>query len=546
VVTDKNGCTNSSNTILLYEYCGDGYGSGRCNNEPCVSNDSIGFKYSNLGFCNEIRFENTSTSGHMVGSLIYYFETPDGEQNTIMPNFDYTFTQAGYYEVILLGEVPDLNSPGDYCTDFHVEIVKVPVAANFFAFPGCVDEEISFENTSTFLTGSSIASYAWDFDDSSGANNASTDENPTHTYSAPGIYEVSLTITADDGCISRITHEVEVLPEMIPDFDISTSTCIDQGILFEAITDVNIAKYTWIIEDPTSSSGQTNRVGENMIHTFDTPGTFDVTLETLDIFGCTASFTKSVLVSAQDLTGDIAITPGQDICSGELATLTAPSGGIAYLWSTGESTPTIEVGTAGEYEVTVTNSNGCEYIPDPTFVNVLVGPEMIIRGHTYPEGSGWDGIRHFERMEVCIDEDFEISRRWNSSYDFTWSIGGTGTYLSKSDLVALGIGEHTITLEASKNNSSCIYTSEPFTLVIHDLPSVVQIASNLPDLCEGNLHTLSVISPDPQLKYYWNNGRVGTQITTSSSGSYYVTAVNDLGCSRNSNYVHIQNKPEVE
>jgi hypothetical protein len=49
-------------------------------------------------------------------------------------------------------------------------------------------------------------------------------------------------------------------------------------------------------------------------------------------------------------------------CQGEVVTLTANVTGtpaVAYLWSTGETTQSIEVGASGTYDVTVTNILGC-------------------------------------------------------------------------------------------------------------------------------------------------------------------------------------------
>ena len=45
-------------------------------------------------------------------------------------------------------------------------------------------------------------------------------------------------------------------------------------------------------------------------------------------------------------------------CQGNNVLLTA-TGGTSYVWSTGETTSTITVGTAGAYTVTVTDGSGC-------------------------------------------------------------------------------------------------------------------------------------------------------------------------------------------
>ena len=47
---------------------------------------------------------------------------------------------------------------------------------------------------------------AWDF----GGDGTSTEENPSHTFSAEGIYEVSLTVTASDGVVGTSSESIEV------------------------------------------------------------------------------------------------------------------------------------------------------------------------------------------------------------------------------------------------------------------------------------------------------------------------------------------------
>ena len=53
-------------------------------------------------------------------------------------------------------------------------------------------------------------SWSWDFDDSFSANNTSTDQHVVHTYTQPGIYNVSLTIK--EGCQkdTSVTREITV------------------------------------------------------------------------------------------------------------------------------------------------------------------------------------------------------------------------------------------------------------------------------------------------------------------------------------------------
>ncbi|AUC79304.1 hypothetical protein CW736_07860 [Nonlabens sp. MB-3u-79] len=56
------------------------------------------------------------------------------------------------------------------------------------------------------------------------------------------------------------------------------------------------------------------------------------------------------------------------ICAGVAETIDAGPGFSSYLWSTGETTQTIDVASGGDYTVTVTNSDGCDSMATVTVV----------------------------------------------------------------------------------------------------------------------------------------------------------------------------------
>ena len=56
------------------------------------------------------------------------------------------------------------------------------------------------------------------------------------------------------------------------------------------------------------------------------------------------------------------------ICAGVAETIDAGPGFSSYLWSTGETTQTIDVASGGDYTVTVTNSDGCDSTATVTVV----------------------------------------------------------------------------------------------------------------------------------------------------------------------------------
>lgn len=64
--------------------------------------------------------------------------------------------------------------------------------------------------------------------------------------------------------------------------------------------------------------------------------------------------------------------PDQDLEMGEVLTLDAGSEAISYFWSTGATSQTIEVDTAGIYAVTITTDSGCEYTDEISIGDIII------------------------------------------------------------------------------------------------------------------------------------------------------------------------------
>lgn len=68
------------------------------------------------------------------------------------------------------------------------------------------DITIQFMDNSTATPGDAIVSWLWDFDDD---GNTSTQQNPSYTFSKDDKYDVVLTITTQNGCVSSVEIEIE-------------------------------------------------------------------------------------------------------------------------------------------------------------------------------------------------------------------------------------------------------------------------------------------------------------------------------------------------
>ena len=80
---------------------------------------------------------------------------------------------------------------------------------NFYQTPNT----LTFNFTDASTSPNAITSWSWNFGDS----NTSTSQNPSHTYSLEGTYNVCLTIHDNHGCSSHICHTV-ICHHLVPHF----------------------------------------------------------------------------------------------------------------------------------------------------------------------------------------------------------------------------------------------------------------------------------------------------------------------------------------
>lgn len=137
-----------------------------------------------------VQFTNESTGDSDSWSWDFGDDDTSDEQNP-----SHTYTASGIYTVSLtisrLGRT-DTETKEDYITVYE------GVVADFSAEPteGVAPLEVQFTNEST----GDINSWSWDFGDSS----TSTEQNPSHRYSRPGRYTVSLEVNGPGGTSSEV------------------------------------------------------------------------------------------------------------------------------------------------------------------------------------------------------------------------------------------------------------------------------------------------------------------------------------------------------
>jgi PKD repeat protein len=179
----------------------------------------------------------------------------------------------------------------------HVESPPAPPVAAFSAAVNPKTRTAVFTDTShRTANGRQIVSYLWKFGDpGSGHANRSSQASPTHQFSAPGVYEVRLTVVDRNGLSATAKRTVTVPgPPTAAFTDAQTST---PGTF--AFTDQSseggaaIVHWHWNFGDPGSGARDTSS-SQNPSHRYSSTGTYSVTLTVTDANGLKSSVEHKV------------------------------------------------------------------------------------------------------------------------------------------------------------------------------------------------------------------------------------------------------------
>lgn len=266
-----------------------------------------------------------------------------------------------------------------------VYIKKLPMA-DFSAAEKCTDNPVKFSDISV-SSDTEVIGWSWDFGDpGSGGSNTSTLPNPTHIYSLPGEYTVSMTVTDECGKVVNASKTVQVYNtnDLQPDFSFPATVCSNGAINFTdqtSFTDDTPVAWSW------DFGGQGGSVEQNPTFIFSEPNDYNVVLTVVGISGCEQSVMKTISVIA----GPSPSFTVNDDCVGKALQFNNTSTGdiTSTHWDFGNGftsnleNPLFQYAAPGTYDVTLTltNSSGCQTskvlevnvyeLPDVQFTNDL-------------------------------------------------------------------------------------------------------------------------------------------------------------------------------
>ena len=334
-ITSSSGCTvNASSHVFVLD-------------KPTVS-----FTYTNTTGCAPLAVSFTNTSQN-YDSCRWLFG--DGT-TSYLTNPTHSYTNSGIFNVTL----QCWNAAG--CSKSTTISNLVTVTNTQAAFTasqrmGCPPLPVDF----TALTSNTNVTYLWDFGDGSTSNT----QNPSHTYSSAGAFDVRLIVSDLIGCIDtmfRGTYVQTINPTAGYTPPPTTVGCAPLTTQFTDAT-MGAISWQWNFGDGTTSTQQ------NPVHTYTLPGFYTVSLTTTSAGGgCVQTITN---FSTFDVRGGYAgFSSTASPCPPYVAQLNDTSlNAVSWLWSFGDGSTstdrnpshTFSVGGYHSVSLSIVTADGCAY-----------------------------------------------------------------------------------------------------------------------------------------------------------------------------------------
>jgi gliding motility-associated-like protein len=266
------------------------------------------------------------------------------------------------------------------------------------------------------------------------------------------------------------------------------------------------ASYAWLSNETSASV------------TKSTAGTYTVTVT--DVNGCKNTASANLTVNPLPVVS----VANKAVCAGSSATFDAGAGYNSYLWSSGETTQTINKSNAGTYTVTVSDANKCKNSASATLtVNQL---PIVSLGAFTPK---------------CINEDnFKMSGGAPVGGTYKTIISSVLTAIDSFPVKTMGVGSHQVMYEYTDNNG-CI-NAAPSTIVVNSTQTL-SIADKT--ICAGQTATFDAGAGFNS--YYWNTASNTRSITTGTAGTYTVVVSDAKGCkARDTMQLSVNANPQVD
>ena len=345
-ITDINGCTDSIRKKIINDF-----------NAKFIASDTILCAGTNITFT-------------PVSEIVNTFQWDFGDGNISYDSVpSHVYQNPGTYNVKLIA------SDGQGCIDTtilynYIEVKQVIADFSHVSNGNCPPVVTTFTNLS-----SGGSNYYWDFGD----NLNSSIQNPAHTYSVGGYYDVSLISSDNFGCSDTIEiNNLVYIPGPILDFNIDQVFGCDSLSISITNNSSNTTNYLYNFGNGATSASQ------NPTYTYSNPGSYQITLVGEDSAGC-----QVALISSEIITVDVSPIinfqiSDTNLCIGESFSITNSSVlASSHQWLYGSNTlntasPINILGLVGINPLKYISGNANSTCYDTSIINIVVNSGPIL------------------------------------------------------------------------------------------------------------------------------------------------------------------------
>ncbi|MCZ2298003.1 MAG: PKD domain-containing protein [Chitinophagales bacterium] len=360
---------------------------------------------------------------------------------------------------------------------------------------GCYPLHVNFTDL-TNTNGDSITSWLWDFND----GNISSSQNPSHTFSQQGGFNIKLSVTTINGCMS-VTEKSKFITtdsSLLGGFNytiLSTNCSAPTSVQFNnTSTGSGVLNYQWSFGDGATSNDK------NPLHNYTSAGSYTVTLVVSNNMGCTDTIVKNNIVNIGTVQANFTIP--DSICVGVKLDLfnTSTPATISCNWSFGngitstQTNPSITYNTVGIYTIKLVNNFGACFDSLENTIKVIAKPT-----------ANFSALNTLSCI-VPLDVQFTNNSMGGDTYQWNFGNGNTSTLQNPThSFTSFGIYNVSLLVTATNGCSDKIQIDSLIKLIPVKITNIgftptegcVPLTVNM----QPTLNT-----SDSSIQYEWNFG----------------------------------------